>query len=121
MGISTLMIEIPIIWKKPHHSENVFHVGIISTLLDHFLKRYGKRLQIEQVMIDFEMPKNAAGVSNKTFVIKLHLKLHSGLYLRAESEEKTIEAAMKNITREIENQSRTTDRQKHEDNTRRLG
>ncbi len=113
--------EIPIIWKKPHNSSNLFYIGTINILLDQFIKRYEKRLQIRQIMIDFEMPKDAAGVSNKTFIVKLHVKLHSGEILRAESKQRSITDAMKEVTREIDNQSRSTDRQKHVDSTRKLG
>ncbi|OGK10437.1 hypothetical protein A2767_01105 [Candidatus Roizmanbacteria bacterium RIFCSPHIGHO2_01_FULL_35_10] len=107
--------EIPIIWKKPHNSSNLFHIGTLNILLDQFIKRYRDRLQIQQIMIDLEMPKDAAGFSNKTFIVKLHLHLKSGKILIAESNRRSIADAMKNITREIDNQSRTTDRQKHTD------
>lgn len=113
--------EIPIIWKKPHNSTNVFHTGTINILLDQFIKRYSKKLQIQRIMIDLEMPKDAAGLSNKTFIVKLHLKLRSGEILIAESNERSIADAMKNITKEIENQSRSTDRQKHRDSARKHG
>lgn len=113
--------EIPIIWKKPHTSSNLVHTGTINILLDQFVKRYEKRLQIKHIMIDLEMPKDAAGLSNKSFIIKLHLKLKSGKILIAESEKRSITDAMKNITREIENQSRSTDRQKHHDNSHKQG
>ena len=55
--------EIPIIWKKPHNSSNLFHIGTLNILLDQFIKRYRDRLQIQQIMIDLEMPKDAAGFS----------------------------------------------------------
>lgn len=113
--------QIPIIWKKPHNSSNVFHTGTVNILLDRFIKRYRKRLQISHIMIDLEMPKDAAGLSNKTFIVKLHLKLRSGRILIAESKRRSIAEAMKNITREIDNQSRSTDRQKHTDSTSKLG
>ena len=113
--------EIPIIWQKPHNSSNIFHTGTIHILLDKFIKRYRKRLQIEHIMIDLEMPKDAAGISNKTFIIKLHLTLHSGKILIAESNSRSIVDAMKNITAEIDNQSRSTDRQKHTDSSRKHG
>jgi len=113
--------EIPIIWKKPHNSTNVFHTGTINILLDQFIKRYGNRLQIRHIMIDLEMPKDAAGLSNKTFIVKLHLKLRSGKILIAESKRRSITDAMKNITKEIDNQSRSTDRQKHLDSSRKHG
>ena len=105
--------EIPIIWKKPHTSSNLVHTGTI--------KRYENRLQIKHIMIDLEMPKDAAGLSNKTFIVKLHVKLKSGKILIAESEKRSITDAMKNITKEIENQSRSTDRQKHHDSSREQG
>jgi hypothetical protein len=113
--------EIPIIWKKPHNSSNLLHTGTINILLDQFIKRYNKRLQIRHIMIDLEMPKDAAGLSNKTFIVKLHVKLKSGKILIAESQKRSIEEAMKNITREIENESDLTDRQKHHDSTRKHG
>jgi len=113
--------EIPIIWRKPHNSSNLFHTGTINILLDHFIKRYEKRLDIRSIMIDLETPKDAAGYSNKTFVIKLHLTLKSGKIIIAESNKRSINEAMKNITREIENQTRSTDRQKHHDSSRKLG
>ncbi len=113
--------EIPIIWKKPHNSSNLFHMGTINILLDQFIKKYRKRLNIQSIMIDLEMPKDAAGLSNKTFIVKLHLTLQSGKILMAESQERSIAETMKNITKEIENQSRSTDRQKHTDNTRKHG
>ena len=115
------MEEIPIIWKKPHNSSNLVHIGTINILLDQFIKRYRERLQIKQIMIDLEMPKDAAGVSNKIFIIKLHLKLQSGKILRAESKQRSIADAMEKITKEIDNQSRSTDRQKHTDSIRKLG
>lgn len=113
--------DIPIIWKKPHNSSNLFHVGTVNILLDKFIKRYEDRLQIEHIMIDLEMPKDAAGLSNKTFIIKLHLQLRSGKILIAESEERSVADAMKSITKKIDNQSRSTDRQKHLDSSRKHG
>lgn len=113
--------EIPIVWKKPHHSSNILHMGTVNILLDQFIRRYRERLQIQHIMIDLEMPKDAAGLSNKTFIIKLHLTLASGKILIAESEERSIEDAMKDITKKIDNQSRLTDRQKHTDSTRKYG
>ncbi|MBI4009195.1 hypothetical protein HY357_03105 [Candidatus Roizmanbacteria bacterium] len=113
--------EIPIIWKKPHNSLNLLHTGTLNILLDQFIKRYGKRLQIQHILIDLEMPKDAAGYSNKTFIVKLHLTLRSGKIIRAESNRRSINDAMKNITREIDNQTRSTDRQKHTDSTRKHG
>lgn len=113
--------QIPIIWKKPHNSSNTSHIGIINNLLNKLINKYQKRLQIRQVIIDFKMPKDAAGLSNKTFIIKIHLQLKSGKFLRAESEKRSVEEAMKNITDEIENQSYLTDRQKHHDSSRKLG
>ena len=107
--------DIPVIWKKPHNSSNLLHIGTVNILLDQFIKRYGKRLQIHHIMIDLEMPKDAAGFSDKTFIVKLHLKLHSGKILIAESKKRSIADAMKDITRKIDNQSRSTDRQKHPD------
>lgn len=107
--------EIPVIWQKPHHSSNIFHIGTINILLDRFIKRYNKRLKIRSIMVDLEMPKDAAGYSNKTFIIKLHLTLISGEIIRAESTKRSISEAMKNIVREIDNQTRSTDRQKHTD------
>ena len=111
--------DIPVIWKKPHNSSNLLHIGTVNILLDQFIKRYRKRLQIRHIMIDLEMPKDAAGFSNKTFIVKLHLQLKSGKILIAESNKRSIADAMKNITREIDNQSRSTDRQKHPDSTRK--
>jgi hypothetical protein len=49
------------------------------------------------------------------------VKLKSGKILIAESEKRSITDAMKNITKEIENQSRSTDRQKHHDSSREQG
>lgn len=72
-------------------------------------------------MIDLETPKNAAGFLNKTFILKLHLKLRTGEILIAESKRRSINDAMKNITREIDNESRSTDRQKHHDSSRKHG
>lgn len=72
-------------------------------------------------MIDLEMPNNAAGISNKIFTIKLHLVLDSGRIIIAENTRRSISAAMKNIVKEVGNQSRSTDRQKHLDNTRKHG
>ena len=111
--------DIPVIWKKPHNSSNLVHTGNINILLDQFIKRYGKRLLIRHIMIDLEMPKDAAGFSDKTFIVKLHLKLQSGKILIAESKRRSVADAMKNITREIDNQSRSTDRQKHPYSTRK--
>lgn len=113
--------EIPVIWKKPHDSSNIFHTGTINILLDKFIKRYGKRLDIQSIMVDLEMPKDAAGYSNKTFIVKLHLTLRSGKIIIAESNRRSIAEAMKNITREIDNQTRSTDRQKHLDSSRKHG
>ena len=113
--------EIPIIWKKPHNSANVFHIGTINILLDNFIKRYKERLKIRSIMIDLEMPKDAAGVLNGIFIVKLHVTLDSGKILRAESETRSIPEAMKKITQEIDNESRKTDRQKHHDSARELG
>ena len=113
--------EIPIIWKKPHNSTNVFHIGTINILLDQFIKRYRKRLDIRSIMVDLEMPKDAAGYSNETFIVKLHLTLRSGKIIIAESNRRSIIDAMKNITREIDNQTRSTDRQKHHDSSRKHG
>jgi len=112
--------EIPVIWKKPHNSSNLFHTGTTNILLDRFIKRYSDRLQIRQIMIDLEMPKDAAGFSNKTFIIKLHLTLQSGKILIAESQKRSIVEAMKDITVKIENQFDSSDRQKHTDSTRKL-
>ncbi len=112
---------IPIIWKKPHNSSNLLHIHNLSILLDQFIKRYGKRLQIQSIMIDLETPKNAAGLSNNTFIIKLHLELKTGKILIAESERRSIGEAMENITREMDNESRSTDRQKHPDTSRKHG
>ena len=113
--------QIPIIWKKPHNSTNIYHAGTINILLDQFIKRYEKRLDIRGIMVDLAMPKDPAGYSNKTFIVKLHLTLKSGKIVRAESVRRSITEAMKNITREIDNQTRSTDRQKHTDSTRKLG
>lgn len=112
---------IPVIWKRPHNSSNLFHTGTVNILLDQFIKRYGKRLQIRHIMIDLEMPKDAAGFSDKTFIVKLHLRLQSGKILIAESKRRSIADAMKDITSKIDNQSRSTDRQKHPDSTRQYG
>ncbi len=113
--------EIPIIWKKPHNSSDVPHTGTLNILLNQFIKRYNKRLQIKHIMINLEMPKNTTGLSNKTFIVKLHVKLQSGKILIAESNQRSIAEAMENITREIDNQSRSTDRQKHHDSSRKHG
>jgi ribosome-associated translation inhibitor RaiA len=72
-------------------------------------------------MVDLEMPKDSAGFSNKTFIVKLHVKIGSGEILIAESKNRSISDAMKNITSEIENQTDSTDRQKHTDSTRKHG
>ncbi|OGK25439.1 hypothetical protein A3A46_00670 [Candidatus Roizmanbacteria bacterium RIFCSPLOWO2_01_FULL_37_13] len=112
---------IPVIWKKPHNSSNLFHVGTLNILLDQFIKRYRKRLQIRHIMIDLEMPKDAAGYSDKTFIVKLHLKLIEGRILIAESKKRSIADVMRDITRKIDNQTRSTDRQKHPDSTRKHG
>ena len=113
--------EIPIIWKKPHNSSNILHLGTINILLDNFIKRYSERLKIRSIQVDLEMPKDAAGVFNGVFIIKLHLTLDSGKILRAESEERTIPEAMKKIVQEIENESHESDRQKHHDTAREIG
>ena len=113
--------EIPIIWKKPHNSANIFHVGTFNILLDEFLKRYEARLQIKHIMIDLEMPKDAAGLPNKTFIVKLHVKLKSGKINIAESQKRSVTEAMRMITEEIDNQTRSTDRQKHHDSSRESG
>ncbi len=113
--------EIPIIWKNPHNSSNLLHIRTISILLDQFIKRYRERLKIQNIMIDLETPKNAAGFSNNVFIVKIHLKLKTGKILIAESKRRSISRAMKNITREIDNQSRSTDRQKHPDTYRKHG
>ncbi|OGH08116.1 MAG: hypothetical protein A2W22_01515 [Candidatus Levybacteria bacterium RBG_16_35_11] len=113
--------EIPIIWKKPHNSSNLLQIRTLSILLHQFIKRYRKRLKIQNIMIDLETPKNAAGFSNKTFVIKLHLKLKKGKILMAESKKRSLNDAMKNITREIDNQSRSTDRQRYHNSSRKHG
>lgn len=111
--------EIPIIWKKSHNSANIFHMGSISILLHQFIRRYNKRLRIRRIIIDLEMPKDAAGLPDKTFIVKLHLILVSGTIVRTESNSRTIAGAMKDITRQIDNQTRSTDRQKHTDSTRK--
>lgn len=105
--------EIPIIWKKPHNSVTIFHTGTLSILLDRFIKRYRDRLNMRSIMIDLEMPKDAAGLSNGIFIVKLHVTLKSGKILRAESETRSILESMHKITQEIDNESRKTDRQKH--------
>ena len=105
--------EIPVIWKKPHNSLSSLYSITVNKFLDKIIKRYRKRLQIQSVMIDLEMPKNSAGYSNSTFAIKLHLKLRSGKILIAESNKRSISEAVKNISREIDHQSSLTDRQKH--------
>lgn len=112
---------IPVIWKKPHNSANIFRTGTVNILLDQFIKRYQKRLAIRSIMVDLEMPKDHAGYSDKTFIVKLHLTLKSGEIIRAESQRRSITEAMKNITREIDNQTRSTDRQKHPDSERKHG
>ncbi len=112
---------IPIIWKRPHNSSNLLHIHNLSILLHQFIKRYRERLEIQNIMIDLETPNNAAGFSNNIFILKLHLKLKAGRILRAESKRRSISEAMKNITREIDNQSRSTDRQKHHDTSRKHG
>jgi len=113
--------EIPIIWKKPHNSSNLLHIRTLSILLHQFIKRYKKRLHIQNIMIDLETPKNAAGTLDNTFIIKLHVKLKEGRILRAESKRRSISEAMGNITREVDNLSRSTDRQKHRDSSRKHG
>ncbi|MDO8498102.1 MAG: hypothetical protein Q7S61_06195 [bacterium] len=113
--------EIPIIWKKPHNSTHLLYISDLSLLLDHFIKRYRERLKIQSIMIDLETPKNSAGILNKTFIIKLHIKLEDGKILIAESEERSINEAMQHITSEIDNQSRSTDREKHHDSSRKHG
>jgi len=113
--------EIPVVWQKPHNSTNIYHTGTINILLDRFIKRYRSRLKIRNIMVDMEMPKNPKGYSDKTFVVKLHLTLVSGKIIRAESRKRSISEAMKNITREIDNQTRSTDREKHHDSSRRMG
>lgn len=105
--------DIPVIWKKPHTSSNIFHTGTISILLDKFIKRFKDKLKIQHIMIDLEMPNDAAGISNKTFLVKIHVQLHSGKILIAESQQRSLDAVMKDITNKIENQSYLTDRQKH--------
>ncbi|MFA6017467.1 MAG: hypothetical protein WC744_05265 [Patescibacteria group bacterium] len=106
-------LEIPVIWRRPHNSLGLFHTGTLNILLDKLIKRYGKRLGIRSIMIDFEMPKDSAGYSNKTFIVKLHLTLRSGKIIIAESQKRSIADVMKNITSEVENQIDLTDRQKH--------
>ena len=113
--------DIPIIWKKPHKSSDLVHIHALSILLDRFVKRYQKRLDIRSIMIDMETPKNATGISDHLFIIKLHLELKSGRLLMAESKSENIRYAMKNITSEMDNQSRSTDRQKHRDSSRKQG
>jgi hypothetical protein len=112
---------IPIIWKKPHKSTDLLHIHDLSILLDQFIKRYRKRLEIRSIMIDLETPQNATGISDHMFIIKLHLELKSGRLLMAESKRRSIRDAMKNITSEMDNQSRSTDRQKHPDSSREQG
>lgn len=113
--------DIPIIWKKPHKSSDLLHIHALSILLDQFVKRYQKRLDIRSIMIDMETPKNATGIPDHLFIIKLHLELKSGRLLMAESKSENIRYAMKNITSEMDNQSRSTDRQKHRDSSRKQG
>ena len=113
--------EIPIIWKKPHNSVTIFHTGTLSILLDDFIKRYRERLKIRSIMIDLEMPKDAAGFSNGIFIIKLHVTLDNGEILRAENEGRDVPEVMKKIVQEIDNESRKTDRQKHHDSSREFG
>ena len=115
------LVNIPVIWKKPHNSSNVYHIEAINVLLDHFIKKYRERLKIQSIMIDLEMPRNATGISNNTFIIKLHVTLESGKILRAESNKKSIPEAMKKVVQEIENESRSTDRQKHQNSARAQG
>ena len=113
--------DIPIIWKKPHKSSDLLHIHVLSILLDQFVKRYKKRLAIRSIMIDMETPKNATGISDHLFIIKLHVELKSGRLLMAESKSRNIHDAMKHITSEMDNQSRSTDRQKHPDSSREQG
>ncbi len=110
--------EIPIIWKKPHNSTTIFHTGTLSILLDDFIKRYKERLKIRSVMIDLEMTHDAVGVF-KTFIIKLHVTLQSGQILIAENENRNMHDAMKTIVKEIDNESRKTDRENRMDGIRK--
>lgn len=112
---------IPVIWQKPNSNLNMHDQGMINVLLDSFIKRYRKRLPMRQIIIDLEMPKNAAGFSDKTFYVKLHIQLREGRFLRAESSKRNINEAMKDVIRKIDNQSRSTDRQKHIDTSRQQG
>jgi len=105
--------EIPIIWKKPHISSNSYQIKALEQVVDKFVGRYSKKLEIRNIMVDFEMPKDSAGHSNKTFLIKIHLTLKNGKLIIAKSQKRSITDAMKNIESEIENQIDLTDRQKH--------
>lgn len=105
--------EIPIIWRKPHISPDSYQIKTVTLAVDKFVSRYSKKLEIRQVMVDFEMPRDSAGHSNKTFLIKIHLTLKNGKLIIAESNKRSILEAMRNIENEIENQIDLTDRQKH--------
>jgi ribosome-associated translation inhibitor RaiA len=105
--------EIPVIWRKPHISPDSYQIKAVELAVDKFVGRYSKKLEIRSLMVDFEMPKDSAGHSNKTFIIKIHITLKNGKLFIAESSKRSILEAMKNIESEIENQIDLTDRQKH--------
>jgi hypothetical protein len=105
--------EIPITWKKPHISPNSYQIKNLELAIMKFINRYSKKLELRNVMVDFEMPKDAAGHSNKTYLIKIHLTLKNGKLIIAESKKRSIGDAIKNIESEVENQIDLTDRQKH--------
>lgn len=71
-------------------------------------------------MVDFEIPKDSAGHSNKTYLIKIHLTLKNGKLIITESQKRSIIEAIKNIESEIENQVDFTDRQKHNMNQSKI-
>lgn len=109
--------EIPIIWRKPHISPHSYQIKAVELAVDKFVGRYSKKLEIRSIMVDFEMPKDSAGKSNKTFLIKIHLTLKNGKLIIAESKKRSIPEAMEKIESEIENQIDLTDRQKHSGKT----
>ncbi len=105
--------EIPIIWRKPHISPNSYQIKTVELAVGKFVSRYSKKLEIRSIMVDFRMPKDSTGHSNKTYLIKIHLTLKNGKLIIAESKKRSILEAMKNIESEVENQADLTDRQKH--------
>ena len=45
--------EIPIIWKKPHISSNSYQIKALEQVVDKFVGRYSKKLEIRNIMVDF--------------------------------------------------------------------